>query len=40
MDLLERMGRVLRSPAFKVLLILLLIVLLLIPLLLVYGLIW
>ena len=40
MDLLERMGRVLRSPAFKFLLILLLIVLLLIPLLLVYGLIW
>src|SRR5215510_13711956 len=39
MDLLERMGRVLRSPAFKFLLILLLIVLLLIPLLLVYGLI-
>ena len=40
MDLLERMGRVLRSPAFKFLLILLLIVLLLIPLFLVYGLIW
>jgi len=40
MDFLEGMGRVLRSPGFKFLLILLLIVLLLVPLLLVYGLIW
>ena len=40
MDFLEGMGRVLRSPAFKFVLILVLIVLLLVPLLLVYGLIW
>jgi len=40
MDFLEGVGRVLRSPGFKFLLILFLIVLLLIPLLLVYGLIW
>ena len=40
MDFLEGVGRVLRSPAFKFVLILVLIVLLLVPLLLVYGLIW
>src|SRR5262245_60540055 len=40
MDFLDGMGRVLRSPAFKLVLILVLIVLLLVPLLLVYGLIW
>jgi inner membrane protein len=40
MDLLETIRRILRSPAFKFLLILLLTVLLLVPLFLVYGLIW
>ena len=40
MDLLEAVGRGLRSPAFKFFLVLLLIVLLLVPLFLVYGLIW
>jgi hypothetical protein len=40
MDLLEAAGRVLRSPAFKFVLILFLIVLLLVPLALVYSLIW
>jgi inner membrane protein len=40
MDFLEGMGRVLRSPAFKFVLILVLIILLLVPLLLVYALIW
>jgi inner membrane protein len=40
MDLLEAIRRILRSPAFKFLLILLLTVLLLVPLFLVYGLIW
>jgi inner membrane protein len=39
MDLIEAVGRVLRSPAFKILLILFLSVLLLVPLLLVLGLI-
>jgi inner membrane protein len=40
MDFLEGMGRVLRSPAIKFVLILVLIILLLVPLLLVYALIW
>ena len=40
MDLLEAVGRGLRSPAFKFFLVLLLVVLLLVPLFLVYGLIW
>jgi inner membrane protein len=39
MDLVEAVGRVLRSPAFKFLLILLLIIVLIVPLFLVYGLI-
>ncbi len=40
MDLLEVLGRALRSPAFKFFLILFLILLLVVPLFLVYGLIW
>src|SRR5262245_26773535 len=40
MDFVEGTGRVLRSPAFKFVLILLLIIVLLVPLFLVYGLIW
>src|SRR5215470_13002707 len=39
MDFIEAAGRVLRSPAFKFVLILLLIIVLVVPLLLVYGLI-
>src|SRR5215467_14507127 len=40
MDFIDAAGRVLRSPAFKVVLILLLIIVLIVPLFLVYGLIW
>src|SRR5262245_55371812 len=40
MDFIDAAGRVLRSPAFKFLLILLLIIVLIVPLFLVYGLIW
>jgi len=40
MDFIDAAGRVLRSPAFKFVLILLLIIVLIVPLFLVYGLIW